>query len=115
MTYIRNLGGELRQFSRSKRSANKAMMTAMAVFLITAAAQAGPPKNVAEFAHKYIPVYNDTNAVRPLTVIARSFTALIENQSSATSWQHSSGSHWWRPSSNESRDRRQGRRSALTA
>ncbi len=83
MTYIRNLGGELRQFSRSKRSANKAMMTAMAVFLITAAAQAGPPKNVAEFAHKYIPVYNDTNAVRPLTVIARSFTALIENQSSA--------------------------------
>jgi hypothetical protein len=83
MTFIRNLGAILRQFSPSKRSVNKAMMMAMAVFSITALAQADPPKKAAEFAHKYIPVYNDTNAVRPLTVIARSFTALIENQSNA--------------------------------
>jgi hypothetical protein len=84
MTYIRNLGVELRQFSRNKRSVNNAiLMMAIAMFSITASAQADPPKKVAEFAHKYIPVYNDTDAVRPLMVIARSFTDLIETQSNA--------------------------------
>jgi hypothetical protein len=82
MTYIRNPEAAPRAFVRSRRAVGEVLMVAIIGLLSMIPAQADPPKKVGEFAHKYVPVYNDSgaSAIPTLVVQAPSVKTLIETQ-----------------------------------
>jgi hypothetical protein len=82
MTYIKSPGAEPRAFRQSRRAVGEVLMVAIVGLSAMNPAQADPPKKAVEFAHKYVPVYNDsdTSAIPTLAVQAPSLKTLIETQ-----------------------------------
>jgi hypothetical protein len=82
MTYIRKPGAAPRPLRQSRRAVGEALMVAIVGLSAMIPAQADPPRKVVEFAHKYVPVYNDSgaSAIPPLVVQAPFLKTLIETQ-----------------------------------
>jgi hypothetical protein len=82
MTYNRSSERKLRTFVRSHRAFGLVTMTAMVTLSTPIPALADPPKPVALFARKFIPLYNDPEpqSDRALVLRASSFQTLVETQ-----------------------------------
>jgi hypothetical protein len=82
MPYIRNSGAEPRAFRQSTRAVGEVLMVAIIGLSAMIPAQADHPKNVVEFAHKYVAIYNyfGASAMPTLAVQAPSLKTLIETQ-----------------------------------
>jgi hypothetical protein len=80
MTYSGNSGAMPRRFTQARAAVGEVLLVAMIGLSAMISARAEPQEKVTAFAHKYVPVYNDTSAISTLTIHAPSFRAMIETQ-----------------------------------
>jgi hypothetical protein len=82
MTHTANVGEMPPRLTQSNRAVGEVLLVALIGLSAMISAPAAAHEKVTSFAHKYVPVYNDTSAISTLFVQDPAFTSLIETRAS---------------------------------